>query len=185
MTGFYPAWGRRAPAGRAALCGALVLVASAAPAAVPQGAPRAPAELAEPLPEAAKDVRVRLENRSARPLTYQIGRPRGQVWSRSYTLAAGQAHEFKVAVTGANAWVLPTSHGAPGLMVRFPQSGGWMMHKLTPSLASENKAYAYVVNANGFGELVEARGEVIPLTSPGGEKERIAQLQANHCFQRP
>jgi hypothetical protein len=51
-------------------------------------------------------------------------------------------------------------------------------------------SYGYVVNKNGFGELVEARDVLppnprfVPLTEPGDEQERLFTLQANHCFDR-
>src|SRR5207244_1912437 len=107
-----------------------------------------------------RDRSIRIENQTSKPFTYQVGRTSGPMWSQSYTLPPGMAHIFTASTAGTRpaAMTLDAAR-ARYLIVRFPVPGGTVTYRLTASKSSttqtDMKAFAYVLNESGLGDLVE------------------------------
>jgi hypothetical protein len=124
---------------------------------------------------------VRIMNFSREPLRYQISRTSGKTWTEFYTLPSGKLHQFSADPRGEPS-IVRTMNGSstPGyLFIRFPVPGGFESFKLLG-----NNAYGYVINTNGYGEVVEPNlaGQPTPRVPRGAQQMQLFQLYANHCY---
>jgi hypothetical protein len=127
------------------------------------------------------DFPVRIMNFSRETMRYQISRTSGKTWTDFYALPSGMLHQFN-ADPRSQPSIVRTLNGSstPGyVFIRYPVPGGFESFKLLG-----NNAYGYVINANGYGEIVEPNlaGQPMPRVARGAQELQLFQLYANHCY---
>ncbi|HEY5313928.1 MAG TPA: hypothetical protein VIK18_15470 [Pirellulales bacterium] len=130
---------------------------------------------------AVADTPVKIMNFSREPMRYQISRTSGKTWTDFYTLPSGKLHQFNADPRGAPSIIRTLNgSGSPGyVFIRYPVPGGFESFKLLGG-----NAYGYVINANGYGEIVEPNlaGQPTPRVPRGAQELQLFQLYANHCY---
>ncbi|HEX3656140.1 MAG TPA: hypothetical protein VHV55_10050 [Pirellulales bacterium] len=130
---------------------------------------------------AVADSPVKIMNFSRETMRYQISRTSGKTWTDFYSLPSGKLHQFN-ADPRSESSIVRTLNGSstPGyVFIRYPVPGGFESFKLLG-----NNAYGYVINANGYGEIVEPNlaGQPVPRVARGAQELQLFQLYANHCY---
>lgn len=141
-----------------------------------------PADINNPLaPHDISDSPVRIMNYSSQPLRYQISRTSGKTWTHYYTLASGMMNQFNPDTRDQGSIIRTLNgSGSPGyVFIRYAVPGGFQSFKLLG-----NNAYGFVINSNGYGEIVEPNlaGRPIPRVPRGAQALQLFQLYANHCY---
>jgi hypothetical protein len=144
---------------------------------------RGPAQLEEEVSAEQRKqdyVTVKIMNYTDRPLNYQLARSSGPAWTKTYTLPPRQSHSFSADdILRPSTIRTLNAFGKPGYaFIRFPVADGYEMFKILT-----NNSYAYVVNENGYGDLVEPTGaKPTARIQPGKERAMLESLEAHHAF---